>query len=323
MRCPGRNTLLVAPTSIVNSYGSPGVSSVGVVAARAIARAEDAVGERARRAVGKHVAERGGEVGVARRRRDPEHEPHGTGDLERLRSAGPTCRRARRRRCCDRRADRPACASRRRSAGRHRLRRVVGEGVGRLGAAGAAGLEPAVAGETVGRPAALQVDTAWPAPGPAATPARRASGSRPSRRAAPADRPNRRRVVPGGPPIQCRNQRMIERLGVEARAGPKSTSPIFVVLGVGTRVRPRADDQPLVAARVLGAGVRAQAREVGAACRSAGCRTSRSGDRPAPRTVGCFAATSKSSQNAVVARVREQVEVARRVAPQLRAPPSS
>ena len=52
-----------------------------------------------------------------------------------------------------------------------------------------------------------------------------------------------------------------QRLGSKPAFGPKSTSPIFVVLGAGPGVRPRADDQPLIAARVLGAGALARSPE--------------------------------------------------------------
>ena len=50
------------------SVGSPGVSSVGDVLPVAVARAQDAVAQRAGRAVREDVHERAGEVGVARAR---------------------------------------------------------------------------------------------------------------------------------------------------------------------------------------------------------------------------------------------------------------
>ena len=71
---PAANRLLVAPTSIVISSACPGVSRRRRVLLPAVARAKDAVGQRARRAVGKDVHELRREVGVGRGRRRPQ--PH-------------------------------------------------------------------------------------------------------------------------------------------------------------------------------------------------------------------------------------------------------
>ena len=82
MRWPALKRFDVAPRSIVISVGSPGVSSAWRRRPVPIARPQDAVGQRASRAVREDVHELAGEVRVARARRHPQRQRERAGDLE-------------------------------------------------------------------------------------------------------------------------------------------------------------------------------------------------------------------------------------------------